>query len=170
MSKKLTLTLWRDEIEYDVRSIMALLADAIPGDAPRHQKHLLQDVCEGENERRTWRFANSAWAALNQALQSYINVPIADESTIDNTSGTPSAYILHMVVGDEMGKHQPNAIKDAAHDFMVCTIVADWLGIVMPDYEEHWRSKAMKSMADLSKVMDSSNRIGRIKAYFDLTY
>lgn len=165
MSKKIDITFWRDEIEYDVQSIMSLLADSLPGDTPHHVKHQLQDVCQGENERRTWRYCNRAYQDVCTCVSSLISVPVADESTIDNTSGAPESYTLYMTVVDDWAKHQTNTLKDYAHDYIVYSIVAEWLALIMPQLGENFTEKMIVARDGIKKSIDDSAKIGRIKPY-----
>ncbi len=165
MTKKITVTFWRDEIEYDVQSIMSLIADSLPADTPHHVKHQLQDVCEGENERRTWRYCNRAYQDVCTVVSSLISVPVADESTIDNTSGAPEAYKLYMQVADNWAKHQTNTLKDYAHDYIVMSIIVEWLSIIMPQAVETYEAKVAIARDGIRKSLDDAAKIGRVKPY-----
>lgn len=167
--RQVTIALMRDEIEYDAQSILSVIADTLPSAETAHVKHIYNDICEGENARRTIRFADTAFAVLAEHLHGYTATPIGGVIVTDDVAHTPIVYTLAMQMDDDASSSQVALIKAASHDFMVLAIVCGWLALIGSDRLDLYTSMRDTALAGAVKAADSHNRIGRVTPFFGNT-
>lgn len=164
MSKTVLIILHKDEILYDVASIANISADAYE-EATDHIKHLLQDICEGENLYRTYRYLNLAYQHCVNLLRQYTHADVSDFSTLDNTAGAPATYTMRLLVPDNFDKGQVAYLKNLIHSYIVWYIWTEWLRITLPTALDAVATKSAELEALIRKTMDGSGKVGRIKLY-----
>lgn len=167
--RQVTIALMRDEIEYDAQSILSVIADTLPSAETAHVKHIYNDICEGENARRTIRFADTAFAVLAEHLHGYTATPIGGVIVTDDVAHTPDVYTLAMQMDGDASSSQVALIKASSHDFMVLAIVCGWLALIGSDRLDYYYAKRDTALADAVKAADSHNRIGRVTPFFGNT-
>lgn len=165
MTKKCTLTFYRDEILYDINSIASIAADSLPEESPNHMQHLLQDITQGENRYRTMRYTNKAFYWCNNYIASLTKVPVSDVSTLDNTAGAPDAYEMYLTLEDDFSKGGIQLLKDAIHDYIVWYTWYQWVSLLYPDMAAVAQEKVAEAENQIQKSLDNGGKVGRIKPF-----
>lgn len=167
--RQVTIALLRNEVEYDAQSILSVIADTLPSSETAHVKHIYNDICEGENARRTIRFADTAFAVLAEHLHGYTATPIGGDITTDDIAHTPDVYTLAMLMDGDTSSSQVALVKTLAHDYVVLAIVCGWLALIGSDRLDYYASMRDTALADAVGCLDSHNRIGRVTPFFGNT-
>lgn len=140
MSKKVTLTFKRKEIEFEVREAAYIIARAraAKSEAPEHDDNWLMDVFQASGEGQggdeiPTRVMNLAFRECEHMLKNWTGVPVADESTLDDTFGAPMEYNMYMLVEDDTVKTTIQLLKNLIHAFICKDILYEWCLLVAPD-------------------------------------
>lgn len=166
MTKHVTIILHRDELNYDIVSVLHLMSDALSADEQKHVKHLYNDVLEGENIYRTMRYTNRAYYECVELLHDLTQVPVSQESTLDNTPGAPESYEMYLSVNEDFSKGQVQLLKDLLHDYIVQYAVNQWLTLILAQNRSECAENLYEIRHRITQIADNQSKVGRIKAFF----
>ena len=127
---------------HDVANLAYVAAD-ISGGEDAHAVHQTFDICEAGNGDRVARVAGLAFAAVQEALGRLARVP-RPPRTLRDLSAVARDYVIEL--DDCRLRHAPAAlpvlVKELAHEYIVCMVLADWLSLTLPALAPPWREKA----------------------------
>ena len=127
---------------YDISNLAFVIADN--GDDGNHPLHRVRDIVEDGNIDRVARVLGLAYARILGVLSPLIRSPRID--ICRDISAQPHDYFINFR-GDghyrfRLTKELKLRIKETAHEYMVCMVLADWLDITLPPAADVWRYRA----------------------------
>lgn len=139
---------------HDVANMAFVIADIYAGRYEGHGLHQVTDICQEGNIDRVARVAGLAFAKASSALSAIV-VPETKKRILD-LSAEVHDYVLRLRVCD--GRHIPGfvktstaiRIKETLHEYMVCMILADWLGVTLPEAAPEWKERAERCLSALA--------------------
>ena len=137
---------------YDIANLAYTIADnGEPGD---HRLHRVRDICQDGNIDRVARILGLAYADILSILLPLITTPAIN---IDRDfSSSPHDYEIcfrnDRTLKYLLTKERQLKIKESAHDYMVCMVLADWLGFTLPSEAPLWRQRAERSLEALASA------------------
>ncbi|MCH5243242.1 MAG: hypothetical protein J1F67_12640 [Muribaculaceae bacterium] len=149
---------------YDIENMAFTIADT--GENDRHTLHRVRDICQDGNIDRVARVLGLAYAHLLTVLQPVL---VSSRINIDKEeSCQPHDYRFNLREQSPMKflltKERKLKIKETAHEFMVCMVLADWLAITLPEAADVWKFRAegcLEVLKDLiATIVASSFRGG----------
>ena len=138
---------------YDIANLAYVIADT--GDAANHRLHQVRDICEDGNIDRVARILGLAYSNILAALLPVIKSPHIDVNR-DNSS---EAHDYEISFRDDrhlrylLSKEIKLKIRETAHEYMVCMVMADWLAIIYPEAADVWKFRMEKSMGSLQGIV-----------------
>ena len=145
---------------YDIANMAYVIADT--GDADRHVLHQVRDICEEGNIDRVSRVLGLAYSQLLAVM-----IPVIESPRISvhhDFSATPHDYEFRLRTDGAMKffltKERQLKIKETCHEYMVCMVLADWLGTVFPIAADVWKFRmegALESLKDLVNSLVTSS-------------
>lgn len=135
---------------YDIANMAFVIADT--GDVSNHKLHRVRDICEDGNIDRVSRILGLAYADILAVLLPVISMPRLDVNR-DN-SATPHDYEIcfrkDAAIRYSLTKERQLKIKETAHEYMVCMVLADWLAVTYPEAADVWKFR-MEGAMDMLK-------------------
>ena len=119
----------RQSLLHDIANLAFVIAD-IHSEADEHARHQLTDICQEGNIDRVSRMMGLAYCIARETLK-----PLRDIKR--NTAIRGNCITLNQLV----------------HEFIVCSVLADWLSITIPAAAGVWKEKAQLCMRDISATV-----------------
>lgn len=142
----------KESLLHDIANMAYVIADK---DNPPHSIHRVADICQEGNIDRVSRILGLAYAKVRSLL-----APILDMKPvprINRFSETPHTYILRFHppcrCRNPIGHHQLFRLRETIHEYMVCMVLADWLGITLPEEAPVWIRRAEKCFEAISAIL-----------------
>lgn len=145
---------------YDIANLAYVVADHI--DAPAsptscHALHLVRDICQEGNLHRVARVLGIAYSKILVALAPVIQPQ--HFNLHNDLSALPHDYTIEWRRDENLRFRLTNEIKlkikEAAHEYMVCMVLADWLAITLPEAADVWKERALKALQVLEETAAS---------------
>lgn len=141
------------EVLYDVGNLAYVTADVRADENGDHRLHSALDVCEVGNVDRV---ARSSLRAVLEGVRSLgghgsvamLEMPHESAYTLGN-GRIPESYKVELRCPPH---HEAwcAEVGEALHEFVVASILADWLSITLPEGEGVWREKAGAALGRLA--------------------
>lgn len=149
------MKLLKKALLYDISNMAYLVADT--GDTSHHSLHQVRDICQEGNIDRVSRILGLAYAHILSVLSPLIDTVRIDENK--DFSKEPQNYVINFrkdgdyrfLLSSETKLH----IKETAHEYMVCMVMADWLGVTYPEAADVWKFRFEKALKDLEDIAAS---------------
>lgn len=155
--KVVKLEFYREELLYDIRNYAFVEGDVL-GEENQHAQHVLVDVGEEGNVDRVNRILAVVHAAVIEILYPLTKLkPI--EETINDRFFTPEKYVVELHLTDKVSRTTVHLLSRLIHEFMVYSVLADWLSITNPSAAQNWAAKAA---AVKEEIEDAKNTRGSI--------
>lgn len=162
--KQKKMKLKKKALLYDIANIAYTVADT--GEHNRHTLHRVRDICQDGNIDRVARVLGLAYANILTVLLPVLDRPKTDINR--DSSASPHDYEIcfrnDRTLKYLLTKERQLKIKESAHEYMVCMVLADWLGITLPEAADVWKYKAecaLEAIADtVASVMNASFSAG----------
>lgn len=149
------MILRKKAILYDVSNLAYTIADM--GDDSIHALHRVRDICEEGNIDRVSRILGLAYSNIINILS-----PLLDSAMIEcdkDLSAKPRDYVLNFKCDKTLTRNLTPEIKlkikETAHEYMVCMVMADWLAITLPEAADVWKYRFEKAFESLSEIAAS---------------
>ena len=153
---------------YDIANMAFTIADC--GDPANHSLHRVRDICEDGNIDRVSRILALAYANLLAALLPILKAPPKPGRDSDShkkdcpgdeeTERSRDYYFFFRKNGAMkfiLTKERELKIKEFAHEYMVCMVLADWLGVTLPEAADVWKFRAKGALEALKE--ESANMV-----------
>lgn len=147
------MILRKQAILYDIENMAYTIADT--GEHNRHTLHRVRDICMEGNLDRVSRVLGLAYSNLLTVL-----LPVLDSSRINinkDQSCVPHDYHIRLSDKNSMKyrltKEHKLKIKETAHEYMVCMVLADWLDVTMPEGADVWKYRAQNCLESLKDLV-----------------
>ena len=138
------------ELLYDIKNNAYVEADVM-GENNQHAQHVTADIGEEGNIDRVDRILSVVHTAVIDMLFPYTKqIPI--EETIDDKLVSPEEYVVELHVPTTMSRNTVHLLSRLIHEFMVYSVLADWLSITNPQAAKNWAGKAELITKQINKV------------------
>lgn len=155
-SKQATLAFSRSQLLYDIKNIAYVEADVMPAEE-EHQRHQVFDIAEDGNVDRVTRVMDLAVDKCKEILFPLTKSVVDEvESRDDNLKETPVYYIF-LSLPQSFSKTTLDYLSKLIHEFIVYTVLVDWLSITDITNESAYQKWA-------NKLSDVITEIGRAKS------
>ena len=153
----------RDDLLYDIKNY-AFIEGSISETDSNHVRHTIQDVGEDGNVDRVTRILNLTVAKCKEMLYPYTKHNIHRQE-LDDKLREPGVYGIVMRVPKEYSQTSLNLLEELIHEYLVCTVVADWMSITNPTKAEMWKGKAESASREIKTGLNSRMQRVRIKTH-----
>ena len=143
----------REALIYDIANMAYVIADT--GDDGRHSLHRVRDICESGNIDRVSRMLGLAYSQLLSVLLPVLTSPKFDPHR-DLSVGVHDYEFRLNLKGHHkyaLTKERQLKIKEFSHEYMVCMVLADWLGVTMPEAADVWKYRAAGVLEALASLV-----------------
>jgi len=192
MNKVVFLTISRQRVLYDVENLCYVEGDIMKAE-DEHARHQVLDVAQDGNVDRATRVMDMAFSRCVEMCFPYSKVPVTEAGvarpvgervtygtnveTSDTRDGIAveeddifnetANYIMKLMVPEEMSLTTLNLLAKYVHEFMVASVLADWLSITKPASQEKWERKMEDAASQISKtIMFRCGRVRRTQTPF----
>lgn len=136
----------REQLLYDIKNYSYVESDKME-DLKKgvdidinHAKHLTADVGEEGNIDRVNRHLPLRYMEAVEMLYPFTNTtPEAED--IDDKIIEPDEYVIQMIVPENMSRTTLILLSHQVHEYLVSSVMADWLGITNPEASAEWQRK-----------------------------
>ncbi len=160
--KSATVTLLRSELLYDIANSAFVTGDVI-GEENEHAHHLVTDVTQEGNIDRVTRMLDLAFADLDEKLYPYTKGDIEDGTEADDKMGETEKYVLSLSLPSSFSATTLRLVAKLAHEFLVCRVLHDWLGVTSPENAAVWGVRAESVGERLRTALTSRSKAFRRK-------
>lgn len=134
--------LMKEIVLQDAASMAFVIADLREGEMSAHRLHPVYDITEGENRMRAEQVIRRAWEELASAgLKPSLH---SSESPQPHNFTTPQLQI-----------------RETVREYLMARVLADWLGITLPDAAPVWEKKSRELLATLRSMTRGGISRGR---------
>lgn len=159
--KVVTLTFKRKELLYDASNYSFVEADIMPQDT-EHAKHQVFDIVQDGNIDRVTRILNLAHSECVELLYPYAKEELPDtEEVLDDILKEPDTYTIKLTLPYNFSMTTVKMLEEYIHEFLVCSVLSDWLSITLPQSSERWESKLLEMKVKMRSALMS--RIGKVR-------
>jgi hypothetical protein len=146
-----TLAFLRDELIQDVENYAFVTGDIMQVE-DEHLKHQVFDVAQDGNDELATRVLNLAHAECTEALYPYTKSPCIQDERLDDTLVVPEQYEIELTLPASFSRTTVLLLRDVIHDYFVCRVLVEWLGITCPTAQPYWKERLeeLKSKMKLS--------------------
>lgn len=140
------------EVLDDLRSAGWLESEINP-DSNRHRRHEAADICEPYNVERVWRLLGVCIAEIKMCLRSMLDL---------NACGCKSQNDLLRPESWELEFRCPTdrttleLLKEKIHEYMVASVMADRMKVLMPETAKPWVESASASFSEIYGIAATS--------------
>lgn len=144
------LKFYRAQLLYDIKNY-AYIEGHVMGEEKQHAQHVLVEIGEEGNVDRVTRILAVVHAAVIELLYPYTKqAPV--EEVIDDCLYAPDEYLVEMHVPETMSRTTMHLLSRLIHEFMVYSVLADWLSITHPEAAANWALKAEATEKEIDKA------------------
>lgn len=148
---------------YDIANMAYVIADTAETD--RHVLHQVRDICQDGNIHRVSRILGLAYSQILVVLSPVIRDPLIDIGK--DFSSKAHDYEIPFKETESLryllSTEKKLKIKETCHEYMVCMVLADWLGAIYPVAADVWKyraEKALENLQELSASISASSTYG----------
>lgn len=157
MSKKLTVTLYKSELMYEIQNKTYLTGKGRETGANFEQVANMQASEEEDHQNQILRSIGNAFDDLKTKVSSYLSGTgvTANNIQIDLTQPT---LVLELNMLDNFNFAMSDAVKTALHKFIVNTSLFDWFVIAKPDEAKVYSDLSQNDLTDLREALNKRVR------------
>lgn len=137
-----TITFCRGDILYDCATCAYVVGDIADDATMDHARHQIQDITDDGNIDRVTRTLGLAHAEVVEALFPFTKDNVDDMNLLDNAKDDPDEYKITLSLPRRFSKTTLRLLTQLIHEYMVCRVLDDWLGITYPKLAITWQEKA----------------------------
>lgn len=160
--KSATITLLRSELLYDIGN-SAYVTGELVGEENEHAHHLVTDVTQDGNIDRVTRMLDLAFADLEEKLYPYTKGDVEDGAEADDKMGETEKYVLSLSLPETFSATTLRLVAKLAHEFLVCRVLNDWLGVTSPENAAVWAERSESVGERLRAALTSRSKAFRRK-------
>lgn len=143
---ELVLSFLRSELLYDVANYCYMEADVMDTERYNgHVQHHVSDITNEGNVDRVTRTLMLAFSGCVELLYPYTREPVSasqEKIVLDDTLKEDTVYKLKLDVPDDFSRTSAEYLVNLIHEYLVCTVIADYFLIVYPEMAAKYRQKA----------------------------
>lgn len=144
----------RSELVYDAENYSFVEGDIMETN-DEHARHQVFDIGQEGNIDRVTRVLNLAHAECVEMLYPYTKDIIPEDQEVFNDVLTaPEEYPISLTLPDGFSLSTVKLLKELLHEYLVCSVLADWMSITNPKRQANWEDKvaSIKSKIQTSVV------------------
>lgn len=149
---KTTLVFLREELLLDIENYTFVTGDIMPVE-DEHLKHQVFDVAQDGNEELATRVLNLAHAECVESLYPYTKTPCIQDEELDDKLVVPEQYEIEMALPEKFSRTTVLLLKELIHDYFVCRVLVEWLGITCPTAQPFWKERLESLMAKIKHAL-----------------
>ena len=139
--KSVTLTFKRAELLYDLSNYSFIEGDILPQDQ-EHARHQVFDIVQDGNVDRVTRILNLSHSECVELLYPYAKEEISYAGEIlHDVLQENKEYKIVLSLPATFSMTTVKLLEHLIHEFLVCSVLADWLSIPLPSSAAHWGEK-----------------------------
>lgn len=157
---QVSLMFKRDELLHDVSNNSWVQSEVSASDNV-NAKQELKDIVQDENLDRVLRVLQLAHQECMELLYAYTHTDIVGGEHLDDAFADPKNYVIDMKVPTTFSRTSLEYLVHLVHEYLVCSVLSDWTGIVMPENKVLWTQR-LEDITD--KITATINRrSGRVR-------
>lgn len=138
---------------YDIANLAYIIAN-MHKDLPEAVPYVrITDICEEGNRDRVARVLGLAWSHIAQLLAP-ISLPPPGPLRRDFSARVRD---YRLTFRKRLSPQLKLKITETAREFMVCIVIADWLGMILPHSAAVWKSRMEKAGDLLSTLVGEAS-------------
>ena len=149
-----TLVFRRQEILDDCRNYAYIEGDAISEDRPR-ERYRVMAICDEGNIDRISRLLDLSFAQIAELCYPYSKSPACNCCHQDNELRDTQDYILRIYVPEDFSCTTVQLLGKLFHELLVYKIMADWLGMTLPEEMPKWQDKTDTLEKQVISILNS---------------
>ena len=130
----------REELLLDVSNYAFVTGDIIPSE-DEHLKHQVFDIAQDGNEELVTRVLNLAHAECVESLYPYTKTACLKDEEHNDILVKPEQYEIELELPIQFSRTTVLLLKEIIHDYFVCRVLVEWLGITCPSAQAFWRAR-----------------------------
>lgn len=138
--REVALLFRREDLLYDIRNL-SYAEGEVMDEKEQCGRHTVQDIGEEGNVDRVTRVLDRCHAECVEMLLPWTEREI-DRDCLDDGFKERRVYGIIMKIPPGFSQTTLNLLEELVHDYMVCSVMADWLGIGNPGKAAIWKEKA----------------------------
>lgn len=150
----------RDQLQYDIDNLAYIEGSVLPKETEAHNRHMVQDVGQEGNIDRVTRVLDLQIAKIKEALYPYTKHDVHKEE-LKNLLRQPKVYGIVLSLPTGFSQTTLSLLERLIHEYLVCKVLEDWMGITNPGKAEMWGVKAEKAVSELRTSLNS--RQGKVR-------
>lgn len=172
------LTFSREQLLYDIENYAWVEGDVMRAD-DAHRPHPVQDIGEAGNIDRVTRVLDLAHAEAVEMLYPYskrvfgrltppeggegAEAPEEPQGDVgdDDVLRETATYEIRLKVPGKFSLTTVRLLERLVHEYMVCRVLEDWMGITFPDAQQLWADKVRDIEEKITSCMNA--RTGRVR-------
>lgn len=155
-SKQAVLVFSRGQLLYDIKNIAYVEADVMPA-KEEHQRHQVFDIAEDGNVDRVTRVMDLAVDRCREILFPLTKTVVDEVESRDDNLKETQVYYIYLSLPQSFSKTTLDYLSKLIHEFIVYTVLVDWLSITDITNESAYQKWA-------NKLSDVITEIGRAKS------
>lgn len=155
-SKQAVLAFNRSQLLYDIKNIAYVEADVMPA-KEEHQRHQVFDIAEDGNVDRVTRVMDLAVGKCKEILFPLTKTVVDEVESRDDNLKETQVYYIYLSLPQSFSKTTLDYLSKLIHEFIVYTVLVDWLSITDITNESAYQKWA-------NKLSDVITEIGRAKS------
>ena len=148
----------REQLLYDIKNYAYVESDMMDEQKKgltlpeiNHARHITADIGEEGNVDRVSRKLQLVYMNAVEMLYPYTKLEIEAE-TIDDDLTEPDEYVIEMSVPITASRTTLIHLSTLIHEYLVCSVVADWLAITNPQASVSWRERMEAARVEINSV------------------
>lgn len=159
--KEAELKFYRKELLYDAENYAHVEGDVMTA-GNDHARHQLMDICQEGNIDRVTRVLNLVYSECVEALYPYTKRELPEhEVRLDDMHREPEEYVIKLSLPEGFSATTLRLLRDTIHEYMVCRVLADWIGITYPEGSVKWAQKAAAHSEKMRELLMSRTGLVR---------
>ena len=155
-SKQAVLAFNRSQLLYDIKNIAYVEADVMPA-KEEHQRHQVFDIAEDGNVDRVTRVMDLAVGKCKEIIFPLTKTVVDEVESRDDNLKETQVYYIYLSLPQSFSKTTLDYLSKLIHEFIVYTVLVDWLSITDITNESAYQKWA-------NKLSDVITEIGRAKS------
>lgn len=157
-SKRATLYFCRKELMDDIKNNAGIEGDTMKRDNA-HDKHMVYDIAEKGNVERVTRVLDLAFnLCVDDMCYPYAKKEIKRQTSRDNEYEVEDEYIMHLRLPDNFSDTSVTLLEKLIHEYMVNSVMYDWMGLTKPESVPFWERKLEDAKAEIIGVLTRRTR------------
>lgn len=149
----------RSELLYDIKNYAYVESDVM-GNERLHAQHVTCEVGEDGNVDRVSRILSVVHAGVTEMLYPYTK-STPEEEEIDDRLSAPEEYVIDLDVPESMSRSTLHLLERLIHEYMVYSVLGDWLSITNAEAASNWYGKAEATAREITRAKNQRGVFSR---------